>query len=172
MPRFFGTNNTKVNNEVLALEVGQSGRGLRVDTSTAIYRCTSSNVRLPFPISPRFRSTAFGIGRDVRNDEDERSSEGGGGCRFGRPKHMVNTAATVDFWPYRRLDNLPSALLSQLRSCPAVNETGDKGAIADGGRLIVRFDEGMGRMVAVRVYDAENSEDMSGHTSVSVLDFV
>lgn len=72
----------------------------------------------------------------------------------GAPGGQVST---VDFWPHMRVDNLPESLLSN----PS-NST----------NLIIRFDDGMGRMVVARADgDLEVSSEEIRKT-ITVIDFV
>ncbi|THH01731.1 hypothetical protein EW145_g6861 [Phellinidium pouzarii] len=126
---------------VWALALGASGRGLRADTGGALYRCSRADVVLP-----RFAGPDFG-------ELDSQRSEGGA-CGARRPMTTSKgLVATVDFWPYRRVDSLPGVA--------------DRGDAFD-GRLVVRFDEGMGRIVAACVSGC--AEGVGGRT-ITVIDF-
>ncbi|KAI5119233.1 hypothetical protein M0805_002158 [Coniferiporia weirii] len=71
----------------------------------------------------------------------------------------LGLVSTVDFWPYHRVDDVPNATMGQEGS--------------EGGRLVVRFDEGMGRAVVARVpVPSAEGTDVAGNAStITVLDF-
>ncbi|KAH8109480.1 hypothetical protein DFH11DRAFT_1627638 [Phellopilus nigrolimitatus] len=120
---------------VAALVLGPSGRGVRADGGGAVYRCAPADVLLP----------RFGYG----------GPEGGGPGGWGG---RVNSGlvATVDFWPYRRVDSLPG-------SGPLDAQERER------RKLVVRFDDGMGRMVVTRV--AADDSDSNVASEVTVVDF-
>lgn len=158
---------------VAALMLGPSGRGLRVDGHGAIYRCAPADV-----ILPRFAGFGFGDAGLGGGSVWDGASEGSGCGRPSSAKRQNNLVSTVDFWPYRRIDSLPDELLRHT-PCPA-NEGKDNEEVDS--RLVVRFDEGMGRMVAARVCsavgsrgaesDAKESDRWVQNCTVAVLDFV
>ena len=131
------------------------------------------------PGLPRFAS--FGFSADI--DHFGSGSNGGLCPRSGAPKRPDNVISTVDFWPYRGIDSLPEKLGVRRRPSENAGEVGGEGVV--GGNLVVRFDEGMGRMIAARVRrsigvdsaatkDAtsrEENEDGEWACTVAVLDF-
>lgn len=168
-PRFLA-GHAKESDGVLALLLGTSGRAVRLDTCGAIYRGAPIDVVLPrFDGSGRDASSlnagltyGYGGGGALSNNS---ASDGGACARFGGSTRGNSVVSTVGFWPYRRVDSLPSELL---RSNQRSGENGEEEHRAD--RLIVRFDEGMGRMIVVHAQETASSDE-DEVTTVSVLDF-
>lgn len=171
IPRFFRTC-AKEDDAIVALELGPSGRGLRVDAHGAVYRGAPTDFILSYPL----QSSSFPPAIDSRlvngqggpsapRTVNDGASDGGACSGFGRAKRLSKTAKTVDFWPYRRLESVPDEVLRSDFSTGGVRHN-DR----DGSKLLVRFDEGMGRMVALRIRKSAGGDE-SGETLVSVLDF-
>ena len=142
---------------IAALAIGASGRGLRADADGALFKCTSTPVLVPW-----LRHEGSGAGA---SDWESGFSEG----QLPIAKDPSGSLLmTLDFWPFQRVGSIAQPDIPM--NCDG---NGERFANPRNKRLIMRFDEGIGRAVVVHA-DVEGLPDAErGCPSnvVTIMDF-